>query len=83
MNSSMATALSLANYSVLGPKAKAPVHMTTERRGITIRQIQQLLDFVSFMVQFWTGTYGGPYVPRNKEDVSRNKEDVSRNTVVI
>ena len=25
----------------------------------------------------------GPYVPRNKEDVSRNKEDVSRNTVVI
>ena len=58
VNSSMATALSLANYSVLGPKAKAPVHMTTERRGITIQQIQQLLDFVSFMVQFWTGTYG-------------------------
>ena len=53
-----ATDLSLANYSLLGPKAKAPVHMTTERRGITIQQIQQLLDFVSFMVQFWTGTYG-------------------------
>ena len=58
LNSSMATALSLANYSLLGPKAKAPVHMTTERRGITIQQIQQLLDFVRFMVQFWTGTYG-------------------------
>ena len=58
VSSSMATALSLANYSLLGPKAKAPVHMTTERRGITIQQIQQLLDFVRSMVQFWTGTYG-------------------------
>eukprot|EP00434_Breviolum_minutum_P003639 symbB.v1.2.003203.t1/scaffold166.1/size289592/5 len=58
VNSSMATALCLANYSLLGPTAKAPVHMTTERRGITIQQIQKLLDFVSLMVQFWTGTYG-------------------------
>ena len=58
VNSSMASALSLANYSLLGPAAKAPVHMTTERRGITIQQIQKLLDFVSLMVQFWTGTHG-------------------------
>ena len=29
---------------------KAPVHTTTERRGITMQQIQQLLDFVRFSI---------------------------------
>ncbi|CAE7571755.1 Igfals [Symbiodinium sp. CCMP2592] len=54
-----AYAFALANYSRLGPKADSgPLEIPTELCGITIQQIQDLLDFVRDAVGFWSGTFG-------------------------
>jgi len=54
--------LVLANFSVLAPPRRG-LHIATEKSGITIPQIQQLLDFVFTMVNMvgacrWAETFG-------------------------